>query len=175
MSVSTRAVAISRTTGHHRDHSTRDWVQPCPQGTLYDKVFDHGCAICQSLKLFIRARVRRNLGVAHVCICDLGHLVLPGPGTWGSIRAVALVGDDLARGDVLAEHATLEDLVDGLGLVGGDGVAGIKDAGEGHVAVLADQAAIVRRVSDDVGVAGGAEGRGGRVVDGERDVLDTDP
>lgn len=70
--------------------------------------------------------------------------------------AVALVGVDVdgSRGDIHAEDGACEDAVGGFGLVGGDFVAGLEDAGEGEVAVLADETAGVGAVCDDGGVAG---------------------
>jgi hypothetical protein len=59
-----------------------------------------------------------------------------------------------AGGDVAIEQCSCEDLVCGLGLVGGDFVAGLVDAGEGEVAVLAHLAAGVCGVGEDGGVAG---------------------
>lgn len=58
-----------------------------------------------------------------------------------------------AGGDVFVEERAREDLVGGGGLVGGDFVAGLVDAGEGEVAVLADLAAGVGGVGGDAGVA----------------------
>ena len=48
-------------------------------------------------------------------------------------------------------------------------MAGLVDAGEGEVAVLADLAAGVGCVGGDAGVAGGGEGVLGGVGDGEGD------
>lgn len=82
---------------------------------------------------------------------------------------------DAPRRDVHVEEGALKDAEGGFGLVGGDLVAGLVDAAEGEVAVLTDLAADVGRVDLEVGVAGGVEGRGGGVVDGERDGLAAEP
>lgn len=81
----------------------------------------------------------------------------------------ALPGAFEACGDVFVEQRAHEDLIRGFGLVGGDFVAGLVDAGEGEVAVLADLAAGVGGVGLDAGVAGGSEGVGGGVGDCEGD------
>ena len=54
-------------------------------------------------------------------------------------------------------------------------MAGLEDAGEGEVAVLADLAAGVGGVGLDAGVAGGGESIGGGVGDGEGDEFATVP
>lgn len=98
----------------------------------------------------------------------------------GSGRALGAVASILGRRDaprrnVHVEKRALEDAKGGLGLVGGDLVAGLVHAAEREVAVLADLAPDVRRIDVDVGVASGAKGRGGGVVDGEGDGLAAEP
>lgn len=54
---------------------------------------------------------------------------------------------------VVSEDGAGEDLVGGFGLVGWYFVAGLEDAREGEIAILADLAAYVRGVGGDVGVS----------------------
>ena len=64
-----------------------------------------------------------------------------------------LPGTFKTRRDIPVEQRAHENLIGGFGLVGGDFVAGLVDAGEGEVAVLADLAAGVGGVGLDAGVA----------------------
>lgn len=98
----------------------------------------------------------------------------------GSGRALGAVTGVLGRRDaprrnIHIKERALKDAKRGLGLVGRHLVASLVDAAEGEVAVLADLPPDVGRVDVDVGVAGGAEGRGGGVVDGEGDGLAAEP
>lgn len=81
-------------------------------------------------------------------------------------RVICVLGgcDTAVSGcDILAEDCTVEDAIGGFGLVGGDFVARLKDAGEGEVAALADEAAAVGGVGLDGSVAGGVKGGAARV------------
>lgn len=79
-----------------------------------------------------------------------------------SLRRVILIlgGRDsgIACRDIHAEDGTVEDTVGGLGLVRGDFVASLEDAGEGEVAVLTDEAAGVGGICVNRSVAGRVEG-----------------
>ena len=73
-------------------------------------------------------------------------------GAFGGVVGFIVCGDS-AGCDVGSEDGAGEDLVGGFGLVGGDFVAGLEDAGEGEIAVLTDLAACVGGVGGDIGVA----------------------
>ena len=85
---------------------------------------------------------------------------------------VVLVDLGLARGDVAAADGALEDGEGGQGLVVGDLVSGVVDAGEGEEAALL-------RLAVDGGVRGRdvdvARGRGARDVDGVVDGFAAEP
>lgn len=85
------------------------------------------------------------------------------------------IGRNETGGNVEAEDGAVKDAEGGFGLVGGDLVAGLEDAGEGEVGVLADLAADVGGVGLDVLVAGGVEGGRVAVVDGEGVGFAADP
>lgn len=93
------------------------------------------------------------------------------------LGTVTLVTVDIdgTRGDIHAEDGAGEDAVGGFGLVGGDFVASLEDAGEGEVAVLADETAGVGAVGEDGGVAGGGVGGLLRVGDFERGGFAAEP
>lgn len=105
----------------------------------------------------------------------LRNLVLNAPATDRTLGAVLVVNFSLTCCNVLSKHAALEDLVNGLRLVSGYGMAGFEDAREGHVAVLADDAAIVRGVGDEVGVSGVSKGGRSREIHRQGDVFPADP
>lgn len=107
----------------------------------------------------------------------LGRILARPRGYHGALSAVVgiLFRVEGSGGDVEAEDGALEDLVRGFGLVGGDFVAGLVDAREGVVAVLAYLATDVAGVDDDIGVAGGAEGGALAIVYGEGSAFAADP
>lgn len=105
----------------------------------------------------------------------LRNLVLNAPATDRTLGAVFVVDFISTCCDVLSKHAALEDLVNGLRLVSGYGVTSFEDAREGHVAVLADDAADVRGVCDEVGVSGLSKGGRSREIHRQRDVFPADP
>ena len=93
-------------------------------------------------------------------------------GVLGAGGAVGGEVDRLAGGEFGAEDDAGEEGEGGFGLVGGDLVAGVVDAGEGEVGVLSDGTADVAAVDDELGVAGGGEvylvGLGCEGSDGKR-------
>ena len=65
-------------------------------------------------------------------------LILRRPTRARALSAVVRARRHIPRRDILAEQRAVENPIRGLGLVGGDFVAGFEDAAEGQVAVLAD-------------------------------------
>jgi hypothetical protein len=48
----------------------------------------------------------------------------------------------------------LEDLINGLGLICGYGMAGLEDTRERYIALLTNEAAVIGGVGDKIGVSG---------------------
>lgn len=133
--------------------------------------------IHHTLKLLIGTRGPEREDIALIRVRVIGRSLPRAQRIAGTLGAVVRVRVDVdsARGDVLPEDGAGEDTVGGFGLVGRGFMAGLEDAREGKVAVLADEAAGVGGVGDDVGVAGSAEGRIARVGNLEGDGFGAEP
>lgn len=137
----------------------------------------HRASILHHRHLLIRARAPQRQNIALMPIRIFRRLLSGAQARRRSLGAITRIRVDVnhTSRDILPEDGAVEDPVGGFGLVGRDFVAGLENAGEGEVAVLADETAGVGGVGDDGGVAGGGVGGFLGVGDCERCRLAAEP
>lgn len=102
-------------------------------------------------------------------------IVLSIPAAGWTFSAVVAINFCFARRDVHSKHSALEDLINGLGLICGNGMASLEDTRERHIALLANETAVIGGIGDKVGVSSCTEGQRSREIHGQRDVFSADP